>query len=203
MLLIVSGKGIEAADTPPPTNLQRIVQATQEAAEDALGELRSEELVDRLRISGAVLAARSPHAANWIAEAVLAEVLTAFDIPVRRADSNPSEPLLEYRILEIGVELTGQGRRRWLIGEKMVDRLARVKLSLQLTDSATGEVLWMEKRSREALDRFPRRALPQVRSNKYSFSAAALQESDISRIVEPVIVSGVVGWLTYLFFSNR
>ena len=207
LLLIVSAERIEAADTSVRTNLQQIVQVTQDAVEAALGELASEELVDHLRISGAALFASTPYEANWIVEAALTEALMALGIPVTTTvdPSNPDPPdrLLEYRVLEMGTEFTGQRRRRWLIGEKMVDRLVRVKLSIQFTDSPTGEVLWRQERSLEVVDRFPKRALPKVRSDRYSFTASALQESDISRIIEPVIVSGVVGWLTYLFFSNR
>jgi len=207
LLLIATAERIEAAEVPVRTNLQQIVQVTQDVVEAALGELTSEELVDHLRISGATLSASVPYEANWIAEAVLTDALVAFGIPVRtRVDLSGSglpDRLLEYRILEIGTEFTGQQRRRWLIGEKVVDRLVRVKLSIQFTDSPSGEVLWRQERSLEVADRFPKRALQKVQSNRYSFAASALQESDISRIVEPVIVSGVVGWLTYLFFSNR
>ena len=206
VLLIASSERINAADEVPETNLQRIVHAARNVAEDALDELAAEELADRLRAYGVTLSGRAPHEANWIAEAVIADALMELGIPVtagtKRSSSNPSGIRLEYRILELGTEFTGQGRRGW-IGRRYVDRLVRAKLSLQITDSETGQVLWRKERGLEVADRFPKRALPEVRSGTYPFTAAALKESDLSRIIEPVIVSAVVGWLTYLFFSNR
>ena len=169
-----------------------------------------------------LLASRSQHEGNWIIENALLEELIkrGFRVVIDDQENSaqrdsltpppdntifvsPGSPMrLSYRVEEIRTDYLGQNRKG-LIGEKMAKRLVRVRFSLQATDPVNGQVLWQGPGGFESFDSFPVKHLSKVEVEDYNFAKSQLSGKNLGKILEPIIASGVVGGLIYLFFSNR
>jgi TolB-like protein len=194
-LFLCGGIGAE-----PPTNLELLHDVVKEAVTRAVGDMAVTN-----EMTTVVLVPETPHSAEWLMTTVISEVLSSRGIRVvtdRVSTNHTLAPRFSYLIVDLSVTYPDQ-RRDHLIGAKRVTRVARVKLSFQLIDGETHRILWMREETASRIDRFLKEDLLAVQSDLYSFAKADLYERSLSRVFEPIIVSGVVGGLIYLFFSNR
>jgi TolB-like protein len=93
--------------------------------------------------------------------------------------------------------------RSFLIGGRTVKRKADVRVFARLIDPADGLVIWTGEAARSYEDRFPHGELATVEAGLYQFTKPPRESRNWGRIVEPVVVGGIIVGLIYLFFSNQ
>lgn len=192
-----------AAQQRTPTNLDVFTETVQEAARVATDRLGAEGGVAD---SSLVIRSAAAHKGGWLVEDVLTDDLVGRGFRVRVGEnpvgSDSASLELSYRVLDMGVAYPRQGRSHGM-GRLWVQRDVSVRLSFQLTDLATNHVRWIQEAEASRTGRFPHRLLSVVESKEYPFTHAAFEKKSWTRYLEPVIVSGVVGGLVYLFYANR
>jgi hypothetical protein len=109
---------------------------------------------------------------------------------------------LSYRIIRLSLTYSRIWRHHWF-GGKAVDRLARATVRAQLTERRTGTVLAVVESQKRYADSIPYSLLGTVEEKQYEFTRPARDEFKMAKIVEPVVVAGIVTGLVYLFFSNQ
>jgi hypothetical protein len=113
-----------------------------------------------------------------------------------------SEFVFSYQILNYSIKYPEIGRSYW-VGKKEVKRLAEVGVFVKLIDSATGEIVWVGEAQKKYEDRIAYSLLERVEDPTHDFTMPVRDEVRWGRFVEPVIVTGIVVGLVYLFFSNQ
>ncbi len=109
---------------------------------------------------------------------------------------------LSYQLLEFDLQYTDVYRSH-LIGGKRIRRRAGVRLLATLLNPATGSILWTGEQAREREDQFRAGDLSRVEAGTFSFVRPEMPGSGWGKYAEPVLVSGIVVGLVYLFFSNQ
>ena len=201
-LFCLAAACVAAEDHMYPTNLELIGQAVMEAAE-------SMEIAPPAG-SGSVLEIQVGQGseAAWLLESVLKEYLLALGwrIRVNSEDSDSSLAddgyLLQMRVADLGLQY-GRSWRRYLLGGKVVERVARVSLYYELIDLADGSVEVSSNANSEVVDVVPASMLPTLSSAKYPFASPELAKSQWDRYLEGGLVVAIIGVLVYLFYSNK
>jgi hypothetical protein len=109
---------------------------------------------------------------------------------------------LSFQIIRMSMAYTRIGRRYW-IGAKEVDRLAEIGVFAQLADLGSGDIIWVGDAQKRIDDTIRYSQLKMVEEEQYEFTKPERQELRWSRLVEPIIVTGIISGLVYLFFSNQ
>jgi hypothetical protein len=109
---------------------------------------------------------------------------------------------LNYQLLEMSLTYP-EISRSWWIGAKEVERYARIHLFVQLVDIESGDVVWIGETEKTFNDVIPYSFLDKVEDDTYSFTKPERSEFSLSKLIQPVIVTGIVSGLVYLFFSNQ
>jgi hypothetical protein len=151
----------------------------------------------------------------WLVENIFVELLTNGGHVVK-VGSAPTSQLsdddgsegdsaavynLTYRIPSMGVEYQ-RGWREHFVGKKYVERSAHAKLYARVAEP-NGEILWAGEAERSYIDVVPAEFLPELETDIAGFQAAEMSSGGWDEIVEPVIVSGIVGGLIYLFYTSK
>lgn len=121
---------------------------------------------------------------------------------VSTARTETPEYVFSYQILNYSIKYPDIGRSYW-VGTKEVERLAEVGVFVKLLDSATGEIVWVGEAQKRYEDRIAYSQLERVEDPTHDFTVPVRDEIRWGRFVEPVIVTGIVVGLVYLFFSNQ
>jgi hypothetical protein len=109
---------------------------------------------------------------------------------------------LEIRALEFAIWYP-RIFRSFVIGGKRVERTANVAISATLMNLDDNSVVWVKEVSRESHDEFSYQKLTQVENDLFTFTKPERKATNWSKVVEPVVVSGIIVGLIYLFFSNQ
>jgi hypothetical protein len=109
---------------------------------------------------------------------------------------------LSYRIIRLSLVYPRIWRHHWF-GSKAVERLARVTIRAELLERTTGTVLAVVDSQKQYTDTIPYALLGVVEEKQYEFTRPEREEFKMAKIVEPIIVAGIVTGLVYLFFSNQ
>lgn len=110
--------------------------------------------------------------------------------------------LLEFRIGELEVRYP----RRWrgsLFGSAMVERSARAVVFFRLLDKTDGRVLWADSGRAAGTDVVGQKLLADLEEAEEGGERAESPSGGLGRVVEPIVVSGVVVGLVFLFYSSR
>ena len=110
--------------------------------------------------------------------------------------------VLSFRVVEFGVTYHDQWRQGFL-GQRVVERLAAVDLNCRLVSGDEKNIIWVGNGRSERLDIVPKSKLDLLEGRSYPFIKPALPPQSLSRIVEPVLVLGIVAGLVFLFYSNQ
>lgn len=110
--------------------------------------------------------------------------------------------VLTFRLVEFGVTYHDSWRRGFL-GPRVVERLASVNLFCRLVSGDAEEILWVGRGKAERLDIVPKSRLDLLEGLSYPFTVPTLRQAPLSRLLEPVLVTGIVGGLVYLFYANQ
>jgi hypothetical protein len=110
--------------------------------------------------------------------------------------------LLRLRIVDLGLKY-GRSWRRYLLGGKVVERIARVSIYYELIDLTSDQV--MESSDVEGLvsDVVPASRLSTLSNSKYAFASPELEKSRWDKYLEGGLVIAIIGVLVYLFYSNK
>ena len=186
--------------------LLALAPSNMELAEDAI-LLSLQELPDSLFSYGAdeiMIEILGEHSGNWFIEQTIYSVLHENGITVSQRELNPegSSLTLSVRPMELVVEY-GDVSRPWVIGSKRVGRIAKCELSSTLLD-ADGVVLMTARTSGIEEDMIPWSDAEVLNgSEEWDWLSGSMPENRGGGILEPIIVSGVVASLVYLFYSSR
>src|SRR4029078_13296010 len=107
-----------------------------------------------------------------------------------------------YRLVEFGVTYHDSWRRGSM-GARVVERLASVNLYCRLVSDGPRDVLWVGQGKSERLDIVPKSKLDLREGLSYPFTPKpTLRQEPLSRFLEPVLVTSIIGGLVYLFYTN-
>lgn len=191
----------------PATNLQIASMVANTAFDRALAEA---PLTSGQRVT---IAPAGSHPLNFVVEHAVLRHLAKRGVSaaVRRTpvpdDTSAAgmvdlnQPVLEYEVATARVtylRLIG-----WLPGRVRIERQAQVEGRLGMRDPRTGAVLWVGDAAFNLLDSFPRGQLPLVEDPRFSDLRSPTPSRNLDKLVEPVIVVGIVAGLVALFFQNR
>jgi hypothetical protein len=109
---------------------------------------------------------------------------------------------LSYQIIRMSLSYPEIGRRFWF-GAKRVERRTDIGIFAQLADVGSGDILWVGDTQRSGGDTIRYSQLKLVEDQRYEFTRPPRHEVRWSRLIEPVVVTGIIGGLVYLFFSNQ
>ena len=180
-----------------PSNMELAEEALTLSLQGIPDSLQNYEVNEiKIELSG-------EHAGNWLVEQTVSAVLHEHSIGVGGRDSGSvSGMVLRIRPMEITVEY-GDVSRSWVIGAKKVERIARCELSLTLLDPQQ-EVLMTERTSGVVEDVISWSDADILKgSEEWAWLSRELPENSGGGILEPIVVSGVVASLVYLFYSSR
>jgi len=110
--------------------------------------------------------------------------------------------MLEFQAIEFNLRYP-KIYRSFLVGGKTVKRRGDIRLLTKLVEPANGHVVWMGEASRSYDDQFSHDDIDEVEAGLYEFTKPPRESRNWGRIVEPVVVSGIIVGLIYLFFSNQ
>jgi len=188
------------------TVLFALVPSNLELAEDAL-LLAVQDLPADLSSYGAnevLIEIEGDHSGSWLIKQTISAVLHENGITVyeRNELSDSLMMTLRVRPMELVVEY-GDVSRPWIIGNKRVERIAKCELSSTLLD--TDGTILMTVRTSGVNDDVISWSDAEVLagSSDWDWLTGDLPENTGGGILEPIIVSGVVASLVYLFYSSR
>jgi len=119
-------------------------------------------------------------------------------------DSTGEQPDYEfnYQLVKLNLRYADINRSH-LVGSKRVDRLAEIGIFSQIIDRSNGDIFWVGETSKKFEDTISYSLLDRVEDPDIEYTRPVRKELRWSRLVEPVIVTGIVTGLVYLFFSNQ
>ena len=122
-------------------------------------------------------------------------------VPIDVRPLDPTAELIEYRVAALAVTYTGTHKSR-VLGATQVDRLAKASLAARHM-SPEGGLMEAASGSASLQDRVAEEDLPQMEDNLYQFPRPVVPTRDLTRVLEPAIVVGLVTGLVFLFYTNR
>jgi hypothetical protein len=176
-----------------------------------IGELAREaiaEALDRMTIparSDVFVAQVDKHDASWLVQSILLEELTS-DGHVVKAGGIAGEHVagayeVSYRVVSCETSLP-RTWREWLVGARRAERKTNVDLYFQLSN-ASQDVIWAGNARRERREIIPGALVNQLSTSGQAFTAPELEPGGWDKILEPVVVAGIVGGLIYLFYTSK
>ena len=191
------------------TILASSVPVNMELAEEAL-ILACEPVADSVAASGVnslAIEIEGDHLGGWFVRQTLVSVLDqrdieVLDIPVERSEETAATVTLKVRPMELIVDY-GDVSRPWIVGARRVERFARCELSSTLIDE-DHRVLLTLRSGGEVSDVVSWSDTEELNgSEDWVWLSSPLPEDQGGGILEPIIVTGVVASLVYLFYSSR
>jgi len=186
------------AAMPAPTNLELAEAAVLEAVSEIPGDLAE------LGVDTVVVEMAGDHAGGWLLEQTATSELSAGGVTVNAAEGESARSTYRLRLRPMELEVRyGESSRSWLIGTKKVTRHATCQISATLLGPA-GQVMLATRYGADLSDRVPVSSLSQLAGDRGDpWLSPEMGEDGEGGILEPLIVSGVVASLIYLFYSSR
>jgi len=197
-------------DEEYPTNIELVEQAVRKAVDSM--DVRPPAGTDAyLEID-----AGTGSEATWLLDSILKEQLLDQGWRIRaktgeEADTSAGEGnatlendgfLLRLRIVDLGLKY-GRSWRRYLLGGKVVERIARASIFYDLIDRRGDQVLMSSDVDGVVSDVVPASQLSTLSNSKYSFASPDLEKSRWDKYLEGGLVIAIIGVLVYLFYSNK
>lgn len=187
------------------TAVLALAPTNMELAEDALA-LALQEIPAQLSAYGVESVSveiAGEHAGNWLISQTVMSFLhdEGFQV-IDRGEADSTGMVLRVRPMELTVEY-GEVSRPWLVGNKRVERIAKCELSSTLLDTR-GEIVMSVRTSGIQSDVISwSDAQVLDGSSDWEWLSGDLPENRGGGILEPIVVTGVVASLVYLFYSSR
>ncbi len=209
-LLVAAMPSQSLCEEEYPTNLELVEQAVRIAADSM--DVRPPAGTDTyLEID-----AGTGSEAAWLLDSILKEELLDQGWRIRAGTGEEADTsagagnatlesdgfLLRLRIVDLGLKY-GRSWRRYLLGGKMVERIARASIFYELIDQRGDQVLVSSDVDGVASDVVPASQLSTLSNSKYSFASPELEKSRWDKYLEGGLVIAIIGVLVYLFYSNK
>ena len=110
--------------------------------------------------------------------------------------------VFSFRVIECGISYPWT-KRSWLIGARHYGRMASVRLRGSRLVQPGHLVEAVSSSDRVYLDSFPGWARPVLEGESFPFPIMQPEGTPMHKILEPVIVAGIVSGLVYLFYENQ
>ncbi len=180
--------------TGSPTNLDMLETVVLNALEPIAEQVSAHGLeVVTLNVQG-------EHEGGWLIEQIATVALSHAGVTVYTTRSEDGW-MLNLRPMELGVTYA-QTRRSWLLGGKQVPRLASCEMAATLVDS-NGNVVLTVRQGSVIENAVPISDVVIIESSTEKWINGELSEEESGNILEPLVVTGVVTALVYLFYSSR
>lgn len=149
------------------------------------------------------------HDASWLVQSILLEQLTERGHSVMTGGMPGGDERaggdqvyeIAYRIVSCETTFP-RAWREWVIGSRKVERRAAVDVHFQLSDSTTA-IVWAGNVQREKREIIPGARVQELATPGQSFTSAQIEPGGWDKMLEPVLVAGIVGGLIYLFYTSR
>jgi hypothetical protein len=192
-----------AEDAVVVSNLDLMSKLTGEAARELVESVPGDVEWSDVTLAGFTRDEQYQFTDNVFARVLTSAGHTVYESGQKGSTTVEKAPLrLEYQALNFGLSYP-KIYRPYLIGGKRVKRKAEVHLLAKLIDPADGSVKWIGETSRSHEDRFPYGDLAAVEAGTFAFTKPPRSSTKWGKIVEPVVVTGIIVGLIYLFFSNQ
>lgn len=185
----------------PESNIAVATELTREVVSEAL---------DRMTIPARAevyLREVEKHDASWLVQSVLLEELTSRGNVVKAGglnsgDEGPGVFEVSYRIVACQTSLP-RTWREWIVGARLVERKTDVDIHFQLSSSTTKDVVWAGNASRTRHEVISGSVVNQLATPGQPFTEPTLESGGWDKVLEPLIVAGIVGGLIYLFYTSQ
>ena len=184
-----------AADTIP-TNYELVRETAARVCTQLASGLRAHAA------QGVALRSVSAAGGNFLVENAFTTALGEAGVAVR-AKPDSSGPVLEFEVIDLGLAYVDT-HRRMLIGAQTVEREARARVFARLVDPSGQGILWADQASARTRDEVDRDLLSELEErNPPDYARATLPPARWNKLVEPIVVSGIVVGLILLFFTTQ
>jgi hypothetical protein len=160
---------------------------------DTLGFL-AQRVVEQLRRGGVVV--------RLVPTRATAELGMGGEDPPAWPRGDSTDYQLNIEVRSTGVSYVGF-TRKFPLGIRGYQRLASMRVGASLLDLRTREVLWARSASAQATDEVRKSDLSYAQSGSGGLNPGIPRAGGGTRLLEPMIVVGVVTGLVVLFYSNR
>ncbi|MCK5131552.1 MAG: hypothetical protein KAR40_05310 [Candidatus Sabulitectum sp.] len=140
------------------------------------------------------------HEGGWLLEQIATSALSAAGVTVYIA-RDEGDWTLNLRPMELGVTYA-QTRRSWVLGGKQVPRLASCEIAATLVDPE-GNVILTSREGSVIENIVCPSDIIILESSTEKWINGELSDEESGNILEPLVVTGVVTALVYLFYSSR
>lgn len=140
------------------------------------------------------------HEGGWLIEQIATMSLRAAGVTVFSARDEEGW-VLNLRPMELGVTYA-QTRRSWILGGKQVPRVVSCEISAVLLD-AEGNVVLTAREGSVIESTVSPSDIVVLESSTERWANGELSDEESGNILEPLVVTGVVTALVYLFYSSR
>jgi signal recognition particle subunit SEC65 len=188
-----------------PTNFEIIERISAETVQEiisGLGTIRQEDVVllNKTKTAGNVDFVLEN---AFVREMRNAGIRLAIEAPKKdEAVVASGNFRLSYQIVRLSLSYP-RISRKWRLGSKVVARAAQADVFVQFIDLATGDIAWVKEIHKEYNDTIDYSKLKLVEEAQYDFTRPSRSEFKMTKLLEPLVVGGIVVGLVYLFFSNQ
>jgi hypothetical protein len=196
--MVVAALVIAVLSASAPTNMEILEAVVDEACLP---------LADSLAAAGldtVMLEITGEHPGGWLVGQSVKAVLDSRGVTVLTEVPRDSVPpvRLSIRPMELSVMLDDAGRT-WLIGARRIDRTVMCELYSEVLDPS-GVLLLSARSGASRSDRIGESELPGLRSSSdQAWITGGEPAEGGGGLLEPLVVTGVVASLIYLFYSSR
>lgn len=195
IFLSLSSRCLASENSLPLTNEGFLRQTINRVLEDCLKEAPLDSKLVWLK-------QEDEKTSGWIVEEEIVSYLgKKGEVGIGKEKIKEGDLSLSFRIIKLSLEYPEVKRKKFL-GRSWVRREVQVLLSFILSDNL-GEVLWSKKGEGKDSDLVKMDQLEALNNKHYTFLSPEVPESSWGKLVEPAVVTAVVGALVYLFFANR
>jgi hypothetical protein len=174
-----------------PIPLGHAVRIVTPLPGDTLGFL-AQRILERLRAGGTEV--------RLVSTRATADAGIADDSPARPPDATDLQLNMEVR--SAGVSYV-RAVRKFPAGIRGYQRLASMQVGASLVDPSTRQVIWAKSSSAQAVDLVRKGDLSYAQSGSGGFNPVLPRAGGGTRLLEPLIVVGIITGLVVLFYSNR
>jgi len=122
--------------------------------------------------------------------------------PLTLAEESDADYVLRYRVVLCELSYPEKHRTSPL-GSQKVERRASVSLVAQLMQGARQDVVWVGKGNAQQVSVVPSGKLNYLAGTDFPFNPPPLEQKGMGGYVEPMLVTGIVAGLIYLFYANQ
>lgn len=188
-----------------PTNFDIVEQVSSEVIEELLQNMPSLSRNDIVILHKE----KGVGEVDFVFENSLHRKMEDVDIDIMAATPSETDTTAEgadyrfsYQLIQLELAYTKIYRPYWF-GAKQVTREAKATVFAKLIDLRSGDVVWVGDAKKTYKDTIAHSMLKVVEDEQYAFTQPPRKEVRWSKIVEPIVVTGIVVGLVYLFFSNQ